>query len=167
MRGYWEDPERTAEAMTDGWLRTGDLGYLHAGELYLAGRIKDMVIIGGRNIYPEDVESCCEKVEGVRKGNAVAFAVTNRRGRERMVLVGETRLEPGGEARELARELSRRVAEEIGAPLGEAVLVRVGTLPKTSSGKKQRFLTRQLYLQGELEVVARTGAASEMFGVRS
>ncbi len=164
MRGYWEDPERTAEAFTDGWLRTGDLGYMHNGELYLAGRIKDMVVIGGRNIYPEDVEACCERVEGVRKGNAVAFAVTNRRGRERMVLVGETRLEPGAESRELARELACRVAEEIGAPLGEAVLVRAGSLPKTSSGKKQRFLTRQMYLSGELEVVARTGAVIEPVG---
>ncbi len=161
MRGYWNDPDRTAEVMEDGWLRTGDLGYLHAGELYLAGRIKDMVIIGGRNIYPEDVERCGEKVEGVRKGNAVAFAVTNRRGRERMVLVGETRLEPGEQALRVAREVSHRVAREIGAPLGEAVLVRAGSLPKTSSGKKQRYLTRQLYDRGELEVVARTGAVSE------
>jgi fatty-acyl-CoA synthase len=164
MRGYWNDPERTAEALADGWLRTGDLGYMHAGELYLAGRIKDMVIIGGRNIYPEDVERCGEGVPGVRKGNVVAFAVTNRRGKERMVLVGETHLEPGAEAAQAARRLSRRVAEEIGAPLGEAVLVRAGSLPKTSSGKKQRFLTRQLYREDGLEVVARSRAVSEPVG---
>jgi fatty-acyl-CoA synthase len=158
MRGYWNDPGRTSSALVDGWLHTGDLGYLHAGELYLAGRIKDLVIIGGRNIYPEDVEHCGERVTGVRKGNAVAFGVTNRRGKERMILVGETHLEPGEEALAAAREASRVVAEEIGAPLGEAVLVKAGTLPKTSSGKKQRYLTRQLYHNLELEVVARTGA---------
>lgn len=159
MRGYWNNPQHTARALVDGWLQTGDLGYLHAGELYLAGRIKDLVIIGGRNIYPEDVEHCSERVAGVRKGNAVAFGITNRRGKERMILVGETHLEPGEEALTAAREASRMVAEEIGAPLGEAVLVKAGTLPKTSSGKKQRFLTRQLYNNLELEVVARTGAA--------
>ncbi len=158
MRGYWNDPGRTSSALVDGWLHTGDLGYLHAGELYLAGRIKDLVIIGGRNIYPEDVEHCGERVAGIRKGNAVAFGITNRRGKERMILVGETHLEPGEEALAAAREASRVVAEEIGAPLGEAILVKAGTLPKTSSGKKQRFLTRQLYHQLELEVIARTGS---------
>lgn len=162
MRGYWNDASKTAGALKDGWLHTGDLGYLHAGELYLAGRIKDLVIIGGRNIYPEDVEACGERVPGVRKGNAVAFGITNRRGKERMVLVGETHLEPGEEAEAAAREASRLVSEEIGAPLGEAVLVKAGTLPKTSSGKKQRFLTRQLYNGLGLEVVARTGSAPEL-----
>ncbi len=87
-----DDPEATAQALRDGRLHTGDLGYFAGGELYLVGRIKDMVIIGGRNLFPEDVERCAERVSGVRKGNAVVFGVTTRRGRERLVLVGETRL---------------------------------------------------------------------------
>ena len=89
MQGYWRDAAKTAEALRGGWLHTGDLGYLAEGELYLVGRIKDMVIIGGRNLFPEDVERCAEQVEGVRKGNAIAFGVTSRKGRERLVLVGE------------------------------------------------------------------------------
>lgn len=159
MQGYWEDPEATSRALRDGRLHTGDLGYLAGGELYLVGRIKDMVIIGGRNLFPEDVERCAERVSGVRKGNAVVFGVTSRRGRERLVLVGETRLSCPEAAREAARAISSTVKEEIGVPVREVVLVPAGSLPKTSSGKKRRFLCRELYLGQQLQPVARTGAS--------
>jgi fatty-acyl-CoA synthase len=158
MQGYWGDPEATAKALRDGRLHTGDLGYLADGELYLVGRIKDMVIIGGRNLFPEDVERCAEQVSGVRKGNAVVFGVTTRRGRERLVLVGETRLSCPDAAREAARAISSTVREEMGVPVREVVLVPAGSLPKTSSGKKRRFLCRELYLGQQLQAVARTGA---------
>ncbi len=158
MQGYWGDAAATAEALRGGWLHTGDLGYLAGGELYLVGRIKDMVIIGGRNLFPEDVERCAESVEGVRKGNAVAFGVTTGRGRERLVLVGETRLSCPRAALETARAVSSRVREEIGVPVREVVLVPAGTLPKTSSGKKRRFLCRELYLGEKLQAIARSGA---------
>ena len=144
MRGYWDDPEATARALRDGRLHTGDLGYLAGGELYLVGRIKDMVIIGGRNLFPEDVERCAERVSGVRKGNAVVFGVTTRRGKERLVLVGETRLSCPHAAGETARAISSAVRGEIGVPVREVVLVPAGSLPKTSSGKKRRFLCRDL-----------------------
>ncbi|MGQ9475443.1 MAG: fatty acyl-AMP ligase [Actinomycetota bacterium] len=158
MRGYWGDAAATAEALRGGWLHTGDLGYLARGELYLVGRIKDMVVIGGRNLFPEDVERCAERVEGMRKGNAVAFGVTTRRGRERLVLVGETRLSCPQAALETARAVSSLVREEIGVPVREVVLVPAGTLPKTSSGKKRRFLCRELYLGEKLQAIARSGA---------
>jgi fatty-acyl-CoA synthase len=158
MQGYWGEPEATAQALRDGRLHTGDLGYLAGGELYLVGRIKDMVIIGGRNLFPEDVERCAERVNGVRKGNAVVFGVTTRRGRERLVLVGETRLSCPQAAHETARNISTTVREEIGVPVREVVLVPAGSLPKTSSGKKRRFLCRELYLEQQLQAVARTGA---------
>jgi len=159
MQGYWGDAAATAEALRGGWLHTGDLGYLAGGELHLVGRIKDMVIIGGRNLFPEDVERCAERVEGVRKGNAVAFGITTSRGRERLVLVGETRLSCPHAARETAQAVSSAVREEIGVPVREVVLVPAGTLPKTSSGKKRRFLCRDLYVSEKLAVVARSGAS--------
>ena len=158
MRGYWGDEEATSRSVRDGWLHTGDLGYVSDGELFLVGRIKDMVIIGGRNLFPEDVERCAERVSGMRKGNAVAFGVTTRRGRERLVLVGETRLSCAEAARETARAVSEAVREEIGVPVREVILVPAGTLPKTSSGKKRRFLCRELYLGERLQPVARSGA---------
>ena len=157
MRGYWGDEAATAKSIREGWLHTGDLGYLAGGELYLVGRIKDMVIIGGRNLFPEDVERCAERVSGMRKGNAVAFGVTTRRGRERLVLVGETRLSCAEAARETARAVSEAVREEIGVPVREVILVPAGTLPKTSSGKKRRFLCRELYLGERLQAIARSG----------
>ncbi len=159
MRGYWGDAEATAQTLRDGRLHTGDLGYLASGELFLVGRIKDMVIIGGRNLFPEDVERCAERVSGMRKGNAVAFGVTTKRGRERLVLVGETRLSCAEAAREAARAVSSAVREEIGVPVREVILVPAGTLPKTSSGKKRRFQCRDLYLGDALQPVARSGAA--------
>ncbi|MBC7229751.1 MAG: fatty acyl-AMP ligase [Actinobacteria bacterium] len=157
MQGYWGDEAATARAIREGWLHTGDLGYLAGGELYLVGRIKDMVIIGGRNLFPEDVERCAERVSGMRKGNAVAFGVRTRRGKERLVLVGETRLSCAEAARETARAVSEAVREEIGVPVREVILVPAGTLPKTSSGKKRRFLCRELYLGERLQAVARSG----------
>ncbi|RJP30864.1 MAG: fatty acyl-AMP ligase [Actinobacteria bacterium] len=159
MQGYWADAAATAESLRGGSLHTGDLGYLAGGELYLVGRIKDMVIIGGRNLFPEDVERCVERVSGVRKGNAVAFGVTTRRGRERLVLVGETHLSCSRAAAEAARAVSSTVREEIGVPVREVVLVPAGSLPKTSSGKKRRFLCRDLYLGRQLQPVASSGAA--------
>jgi fatty-acyl-CoA synthase len=158
MQGYWDDPGKTADALRGGWLHTGDLGYLAGGELYLVGRIKDMVIIGGRNLFPEDVERCAEQVDGVRKGNAIAFGVTSRKGRERLVLVGETRLKCTNRAQEAAQAVSSQVRESIGVPVREVVLVPAGSLPKTSSGKKRRFLCRDLYLEEQLQPVARSGA---------
>ena len=159
MQGYWGDAAATAETLLGGKLRTGDLGYLADGELYLVGRMKDMVIIGGRNLFPEDVERCAEQVSGIRKGNAVAFGVTTRRGRERLVLVGETRLSCSDAAKEAALAVSSAVREEIGVPVREVVLVTAGSLPKTSSGKKRRFLCRDLYLGKKLQPVACSGAS--------
>ncbi len=158
MQGYWGDAAATAQALIDGRLHTGDLGYIAGGELFLVGRIKDVVIVGGRNLFPEDVERCAEKVDGVRKGNAVAFGVTTRRGRERLVLVGETRLSCAEAAREAARAVSEAVRREIGVPVREVILVPAGTLPKTSSGKKRRFLCRDLYLANRLQPLACSGA---------
>jgi fatty-acyl-CoA synthase len=153
--GYYHDPEATAATFHDGWLRTGDLAYVVDGELVICGRIKDVIIAGGRNIFPEDIERAAAAVEGVRPGNVVVFGVETKRG-EGMVIVAETRLEGAGEAEWAAirRELSQVARRVTGLPPHDVILLPPGSLPKTSSGKLQRSLARQRFMDGELEKAA-------------
>jgi fatty-acyl-CoA synthase len=147
--GYYKHPEATAAAFTeDGWLRTGDLAYLVDGELVICGRIKDVIIVGGRNVFPEDVERAVAGVDGVRAGNVIAFGVEGRKGKEAVIVVAETKV--AEEADLIRAAVSVRVREAIGLPPEEVVLVSAGTLPKTSSGKLQRSLCRTKYLDAEL-----------------
>ena len=141
--GYYRNDEATAELFVDGWLRTGDLAYLLDGELVVCGRIKDVIIVGGRNVFPEDVERALAGVEGVRAGNVIAFGVDTRRGKEGLVVVAETKSADTDATR---RTVSEKVREAVGIPPKDIVLVAPGTLPKTSSGKLQRSLCRQRYL---------------------
>ena len=148
--GYHARPELDGELFHDGWLRTGDLGYLVDGELVLCGRIKDVIIVGGRNVFPEDIERACHDVEGVRAGNVIAFGVETDRGREGLVVVAESKaddLEP------VRRSVLERVRAVVGVPAKDVVLVSPGTLPKTSSGKLQRSRCRDQYLGRELQPV--------------
>jgi fatty-acyl-CoA synthase len=150
MDGYWRDDEATDETLRDGWLHTGDLGYLDGDDLYICGRIKDMIIVGGRNLYPEDYEQVAMAVDGVRRGNALAFGLPDT---ERMVVVAETKA--GQEqAQDLAAELMKTMAERLTHAPAEVVLVRPQTLPKTSSGKLQRRACRSRYLEGDLPAIA-------------
>ncbi len=148
--GYHNRPELDDELFHDEWLRTGDLGYVVDGELVLCGRIKDVIIVGGRNVFPEDVERACNSIDGVRAGNVIAFGVESDKGRERMVVVAESKatdLEP------IRRAVQARVRDVVGVPAKEVVLVAPGTLPKTSSGKLQRSLCRDQYLSRQLQPV--------------
>jgi fatty-acyl-CoA synthase len=145
MSGYYKHPEATAATFDDDWLRTGDLAYLVDGELVLCGRIKDVIIVAGRNVFPEDVERSVATIDGVRAGNVIAFGVTGRRS-EGVVVVAETTTEDPATVR---RSVAARVREAVGLSADEIVLVAPGTLPKTSSGKLQRSLCRERYL-GEL-----------------
>jgi fatty-acyl-CoA synthase len=146
--GYFRHDAANRATFHDGWLRTGDLGYLVDGELVVCGRIKDVIIVGGRNVFPEDVERAAGDVEGVRTGNVIAFGTEGRRGREALVVVAETK---DGAAAKLQAEVASRVTAAVGVPPEEVVLVRPGTLPKTSSGKLQRGVCRTRYLGSELE----------------
>jgi fatty-acyl-CoA synthase len=146
--GYYKHPEATAAAFHDGWLRTGDQGYVVDGELVLCGRIKDMIIVAGRNVFPEDVERAVADVEGVRAGNVVAFGIEGRRGFESVVVVAETKADDPTPVRDA---VARRVKESVGLAAADVVLVQPGTLPKTSSGKLQRSLARTRYLAEELQ----------------
>jgi fatty-acyl-CoA synthase len=145
--GYYRRPDADEAAFRGEWLRTGDLAYLLDGELVVCGRIKDVIIVGGRNVFPEDVERAVAAVEGVRAGNVIAFGVQGRRGKESLVVVAETRPEAPDTTR---RSVAERVRETVGLPAKEVVLVPAGTLPKTSSGKLQRSLCKQRYLDETL-----------------
>lgn len=145
--GYYQRPDVTAEHFDGDWLRTGDLAYLVGGELFMCGRIKDLIIVGGRNVFPDDVERAVADVEGVRAGNVIAFGV-DAAGKEGVVVVAETRADDPAQLRRAVHEMVRGT---IGLPPKDVVLVAPGTIPKTSSGKLQRSLCRQRYLGDELD----------------
>jgi fatty-acyl-CoA synthase len=146
--GYYKRPDETAASFRGDWFRTGDLAYTLDGELVVCGRIKDVIIVGGRNVFPEDVERAAERVDGVRPGNVIAFSVLNDRGKERLVVVAETKADNHGGIRS---EVAVRVREAVGLPTDEVILVLPGSLPKTSSGKLQRSLCRSRYESDDLQ----------------
>jgi fatty-acyl-CoA synthase len=148
--GYYRRPEATAELFRDGWMRTGDLAYLVDGELVICGRIKDVIIVGGRNIYPQDIERAVGQLDGVRAGNVIAFGVEGYKGKESVVVVAETK---ASDFDQLRRAVHHRVLEAVGVPPRDVMLVQPGSLPKTSSGKLQRSLCRERYLAEELQLV--------------
>ena len=146
--GYYKRPEETAATFHDGWLRTGDLAYVVDGQLVVCGRIKDVIIVGGRNVFPEDVEKAAAEVDGVRAGNVIAFGIEGRNGRERLVVVAETKADDPSPVR---TEVARKVSDAVGLPASDVVLVTPGSLPKTSSGKLQRSLCKSRYLTDALQ----------------
>jgi fatty-acyl-CoA synthase len=148
--GYYKRPEANAELFHDGWLRTGDLAYLLDGEMVMCGRIKDMIIVGGRNVFPEDVERALIDVDGVRAGNVIAFGVEGNQGKEGLIVVAESKAD---DQAALRRSVAQRVRDAVGLPAKEIVLVEPGSLPKTSSGKLQRSLCKLRYLGQELQSV--------------
>ncbi len=161
MRGYWEDAELTRSSFAGRFLKTGDLGFIHDSHIFVCGRSKEIVIVNGRNYYPQDMEWEASKVAGVRRGNVVAFGARDpsgmERDRERVVLAFEVQ-EPEriGQTSTLVAEVRRAVQEGMGLTLDDVVALPPGALPKTSSGKLQRAKTRELYETGEL--MGRTGA---------
>ncbi len=170
-QGYWEKPEQTAETFgghlagtNEGpFLRTGDLGFLDNGALFVNGRRKDLIIIRGRNHYPSDIEVTVEQSHpALRPGCGVAFSV-DIDGAERLVVVQEVDRQHRAQANdEVAEQVRRRLAEEHEVALHALVLIKTGYIPKTTSGKVQRSLTKQLFLERSLAPVAEwTWAAAE------
>ena len=149
--GYYNRPDATAELIRDGWLHTGDLAYTIGGELVVCGRIKDVIIVGGRNVYPQDVEKVVGDLDGVRTGNVIAFGVEGRQGAQSIIVVAESK---PGSGDDLRRSITRAVTESVGIPPKEVVLVEPGSVPKTSSGKLQRSACRSQYQAGELALLA-------------
>ena len=166
--GYWQRPELSAsvfEAKLPGdssgasWLRTGDLGFLHDGELYVCGRLKDMLIVRGLNYYPQDVEAIVEGDERVRKGCVAAFGSdVNAEGGETLVVVAEVR-----DRQRLpdARLLNQRLLEGLGVAATALVFIQARTIAKTSSGKIARHLVAQRWLERRLEIVSEVHTADE------
>ncbi|MCU1396427.1 MAG: putative fatty-acid--CoA ligase [Ilumatobacteraceae bacterium] len=148
--GYYKRPDATAALFADGWLCTGDLAYMLDGELVLCGRLKDVIIVGGRNVFPEDIERAVGGLEGVRAGNVIAFGVDGYKGKETVIVVAEVRTDDPAAVREA---IHHRTIGVCGLPPRDVMLVRAGTLPKTSSGKLQRAKCRELYMNEELELV--------------
>ncbi len=153
-QGYYGDAEATAAAYHDGWLKTGDLGYQADGQLYICGRAKDLIILNGKNHYPQDIEAVVSKVPGVRDGQCVAFGVLSSDGGEHCVVVAEAK--PGARAGTMADIITAIVSAvraETGVVPGEVHLIKRGTLPKTSSGKVRRSEARRRLETGELELL--------------
>ncbi len=153
FKGYFRRPEATAAVQCEGgWVDTGDLGYLGEGELFIVGRVKDLIIKGGRNYYPHEIEEAAATVVGIRQGCVAAFAVSDAAaGTEQIVVIAETR-EREAMARELlVGQVIEAVTERLGVPPDRVVLVAPGIVPKTSSGKIMRRESRRLYLDDALD----------------
>jgi fatty-acyl-CoA synthase len=147
--GYFRRPDATNASFRDGgWLRTGDLGYLAEGDVVVCGRIKDMIIVGGRNVFPEDLERAAQTVEGVRQGNVIAFGVARGRKGDEVVVVAELK---SGDPPSVRDGIARAVGQTGGVRPSDIVLVAPGTLPKTSSGKPRRGECRARYQAAKLE----------------
>jgi len=147
FRGYLDRPDLTEAALRDGWLRTGDLGYLADGELFITGRIKDLILIGGRNIHPEDLEEAACQATGLRTGRVAAFAVEDEAaGTEKAVLVAEAGGAAQTDGRALEARLRQAVLQECQVALGEVHFVPSGWIEKTTSTKVSRSACREKLL---------------------
>lgn len=153
MSGYFADAEATAAVLApDGWLDTGDLGYLCEGRLVITGRQKDLIIVNGRNIWPQDLEQIAEAQPGIRPGDAAAFAVPESPGGDVPVLLVQSRESSAERRRGLIEHLQGLLGAELGVRC-RVVLVEPHSLPRTSSGKPARSRARDLYLQRWVEGV--------------
>jgi acyl-CoA synthetase (AMP-forming)/AMP-acid ligase II len=151
--GYWRDDDATTEVLRNGWLYTGDLGFLDRnGELYLTGRRKEILILHGQNVMPHDLEWIAEGVSGGGGTlRSAAFSVAHGSEGEHAVLVVEAERADADVLRRLRHDVASAIGRTLQIPLADVVLVRRGTIPKTSSGKVQRGELRERYLRGELE----------------
>jgi fatty-acyl-CoA synthase len=168
--GYFRNPEATAQSFTPaargGWLHTGDLGYMVDGELYISGRKKDVLILNGRNYYPQGIEWLVESVAGIRRGNVVTFSVPGEASEE-AVVVAETPESDPNRRQEIRAAVRSLVNAELGLPVADVYLLGPGELPKTTSGKLQRQRTRSQYLAGTLggEGVRSLGSSGQQLTV--
>ena len=145
---YYNRPDETKNAMLDGWFKTGDLGYIAGGELFVSGRIKDMIIVGGKNIYPQDIEYIVMKVEGVHQGRVVVFGLDNEKlGTEEVVVVAEVDADNINDEERISETIKKEVAQKSAITLKNAYIVEPKWLIKTSSGKIARGANRAKYLK--------------------
>jgi fatty-acyl-CoA synthase len=150
MTGYFRDQESTGACLVDGWLDTGDMGYLSDGYIYIVGRAKDMIIVNGRNHWPQDIEWAVEQLPGFKQGDIAAFAITTPGGEETPAVLVQCRTSDEKERVRLREEIRERVRSVTGMNC-VIELVPPRTLPRTSSGKLSRAKARNLYLNGEIK----------------
>jgi 1-acyl-sn-glycerol-3-phosphate acyltransferase len=176
--GYYRNPKATEALLPCGpatspdeyaWVNSGDRAYCADSEIYVTGRVKDIIIKGGRNLYPHEVEELAARVDGIRKGCIVAFGLTDQAaGTEKLVVVAETRERDAERRAALASAVTDLVSRGLGLPPDRVELIPPGSIPKTSSGKLRREETKQLYLAGTLSAsrppawlqIARLGTGS-------
>jgi 1-acyl-sn-glycerol-3-phosphate acyltransferase len=153
MSGYYRNPEATARAiLADGWIDSGDLAYRSAAgdvaseELFITGRVKDLIIKAGRNLVPQEIEDVVGSIDGIRKGCVAAFGVPDEAsGTERLIVLAESHADSEEERDRLGREAVAKVASEIGVPPDVVQIAPAGVVPKTSSGKLRRAAAREAY----------------------
>jgi fatty-acyl-CoA synthase len=149
MLGYYKQDALTARTIRNGWLHTGDLGYLAEGELFVCGRAKDIIIVNGRKYHPQDLEWAVDDLDGVRRGRVVAFGASEPGRPDRVVMVVEPNGTVTGDA--LVDAIRRQIGDVFGLYIDEVALVPSGTVGRTTSGKVQRAATRARYdeIKGE------------------
>jgi fatty-acyl-CoA synthase len=143
MLGYYKQDALTAQTIRNGWLYTGDLGFLSGGELFVCGRLKDIIIVNGRKYHPQDLEWAVDDLAGVRRGRVVAFGSAAPGRADRVVIVVEPSGTVGGEA--LTESIRRQVGTVFGLYVDDVAIVPSGTIGRTTSGKVQRAVTRARY----------------------
>ncbi len=149
VRGYYNNQAESSSCWDGKWFKTGDLGYLCNDELYVCGRLKECIIVSGKNYYPTDIEQIVCSNPAIRKGNAISFSVCDSTSTEQLIIIAETK-EKAKHYASITKELKGAIRGQIGLVPEEVLLVPPGTLPKTSSGKLQRTQARRLYLEGSL-----------------
>jgi fatty-acyl-CoA synthase len=176
--GFFRNPAATEKLLPQGsatrdgeyaWVNSGDRAYRAGDEIYITGRVKDIIIKGGRNLYPHEVEELAARVEGIRKGCIVAFGLKDEAsGTERLLVVAEARERNGARRAAIVASITEQITKGLGLPPDRVELLPPGSIPKTSSGKLRREETKQLYLLGTLSKsrapawlqIARLGLAS-------
>lgn len=151
MQGYYNNPRATEAIYHDGWYDSGDLAYLAEDEVYITGRLKDLIIKAGRNLYPVEIEEMVGGLEGVRQGCVAAFGMTDhKRGTEQLVVVAETREQQKKKRAEMIALIKETISTNLDIVPDHVILVKPHIVPKTSSGKLQRSACKKMYLDGKL-----------------
>ncbi len=157
--GYFRNPDATSALVRGDWRDTGDVGYIAQGELYLTSRVKDLIIRGGHNLHPYDLENAVARLPHIRKGCVAAFGARDpASATDRVVVVAETRLGNEGPRASLRQRIEQLCMDLLGVPADDIVLAAPGTVLKTSSGKVRRAACRELYEQGRLGAGGRSVA---------
>lgn len=150
--GYFHNPQKTRELFHGRWARTGDLGFIHSGELYISGRKKDLIIKAGRNIHPQELEEAIGNLAGVRKGCVAVFAVTNVLGEEpKLIVAAETREKDPVLKKRMMKVITKLGRDILEVNVDETILLPPHSVLKTSSGKIRRAATKEAYIKGKLK----------------